>query len=155
MKNYFKSTIAFSLFSMFAFTSCFDIAPGATDAEASIKQTVAQNTVIELPQEACGFDDRKTTKMLVEKTAMIVAMRNAEDPENPIFIFTIPAEGRRFVACNIPNELKIEGLQVTFDAEEKEIYAHERWMAHPMKLTKVHRMDGSGGPTAENPDPSL
>ncbi|KAA9325998.1 hypothetical protein [Adhaeribacter soli] len=150
MKNYFKSTIAFSLFSVFAFSGCFDIAPGATDAQASLKQTVSQSISNELADAPCGFDDRKTTGMLKERTAIVVAVRNLGDRETPTFILDMPDEGRRFVACNMPDEIKIDGVKVTFDGEIKEIYDYERWMAHPMKLTKIHKMDGSRGETASN-----
>ena len=155
MKNYFKSTIAFSLFSVFAFSGCFDIAPGATDAEASLKQTVSQSISNELADAPCGFDDRKTTDILKEKTAVVVALRNQANPEMPTYILEIPSEALRYVACNMPDEIKIEGVKVTFDAQEKEIYANERWMAHPIKLTRIHGMDGSGGETAFNSSDNL
>ena len=145
MKNYSKSTIAFFLFSAFTFTSCFDINPGATDAEASIKASVNDAVNVELPAQACDFDSRKTTQMLTEKTGVVMSIADPSAPDQKLFLIQIPDEGIRYVACNMPDALKSDGMKVTFNGEEKEIYSQERWAAHPMKLTRIFSMQGGSG----------
>ena len=151
MKNYFKSTIAILAFSSFTFTSCLDLTPGATDAEASLRQTVAQSMSMELPQGACDFDDRKTVDRVREETGIVVRIANTSDPENPTYIIDIPNEGMRYTMCNMPDAAKRDGMKITFDAEKKEIYANERWAAHPSKLTRIYSATGGDDDTNDEP----
>jgi hypothetical protein len=144
MKNYSKSTIAIFLFSAFSFTSCLDLAPGATDAEASLNQSVHERMTTELPLVACDYDSRKTTQLLKEKTGVVMAVNDPSAPDQQLFLIQIPNEGIRYTACNMPQELKSDGMKVTFNAEEKEIYPEERWIAHPMKLTEILNTQGGG-----------
>ena len=144
MKNYSKSTIAIFLFSAFSFTGCFDINPAATDAEASINQTVHERMTVELPLVACDYDSRKTTQLLKEKTGVIMSMKDPSGIDQQLYLIQIPNEGIRYTACNLPEELKADGMKFTFNAEEKEIFPEERWIAHPMKLTQILSSSGNG-----------
>ncbi len=137
MKNYFKSTIAILLVSSFSFTSCLDLTSGATDAESSLKQTFAESMTMELPAMACDFDDRATTDILKEETGIVMQL-NQVDGEDPAFVIQDPNNSMRYVACNMPDALKVEGMKVTFDAEKKQVGDNERWYAHPIKLTVIH-----------------
>src|SRR5688572_17159449 len=106
MKNYFKYTIALLFVSSFAFTSCLDLTSNATDAEASLRETVDQNINIELPLIPCGFDDRKTTEVLTDKEGYIKIFRNATDTEEAVYLLYINNETVRYAACNMPESIK-------------------------------------------------
>lgn len=139
MKNYVKSAIASFVFASFALTGCFDVTPGATDAESSLRQTVSIEANIELPQLGCDFDARKTTAMVREKTGYIMPMtaNGSVDENSIVYLIDVPAENRRFTACNMPDALKRGGMKIMFSGEEKEIYENERWSGRPFKLTQV------------------
>jgi len=137
MKNYFKSTIAIIFVSTLGLTSCFDLSPGATDAEASLKETMAQSLTMELAK-TCDYDDRVTEDMLKEEPGIVTRMNNPADPENAVYIIQHPDNSMRYVACNMPDALKVDGIKIVFDAEKKAVGAEERWYAHPIKLTVIH-----------------
>ena len=147
MKTYFKSTIAIIFASTLGLTSCFDLAPGASDAEASLKDTMAQSLTTDLA-ETCEYDNRDTEDFLREETGIVTRMNNPAEPDNQVFIIQNPNSSMRYVACNMPDALKTDGLKVTFDAEKKRVGAEERWYAHPIKLTKIH--NNSGGVASTN-----
>ena len=149
MKNYVNSTIAIIFASSLSLTGCFDIAPGATDAEASLKQTMAQSLTMELPNTACDYDNRETEMILKEETGIVTRMNNPAEPETPVFIIQNPNNSMRYVACNMPAGLKSDGMKVTFDAEKKRVGDEERWIAHPIKLTRIHN-SSNGGSFASN-----
>lgn len=141
MKNYFKSTIAIIFVSSLGLTSCFDLTPGATDAEASLKETMAQSLTMDL-SGSCDFDRMKTEDYLKEETGIVTRMNNPADPDNDIFLIQNPDNSMRYVACNMPDGLKVDGMKVTFDAEKKMVDGTERWYAHPIKLTKIYNNTG-------------
>ena len=141
MKNYFKSTIAILFVSSLGLTSCFDLSPGATDAEASLKETMAQSLTMELA-ETCEYDSRVTEDALKEEPGIVTRMNNPADPENAVFVIQHPDNSMRYIACNMPDALKVDGMKIVFDAEKKMVDANERWYAHPIKLTKIHSTDG-------------
>ena len=149
MKNYVKSSIAILFFASVGITSCFDLAPGASDAEASLKQTAAQSLSMELAT-SCEFDDRDTEAMMNQETGIITRMNNPADPENEVFLINDPVSQMRYVACNMPDGLKIEGMKVTYDAEKKAVGENEKWYAHPIKLTHIYSAETSGNGVAGN-----
>jgi hypothetical protein len=142
MKNYFKHTIALLFVSSFAFTSCLDLTSNSTDAEASLKETLEQSRNAELPLMACDYDDRKTTGIVTDKVGVIKQMRNATDTQNGLFLIFIENESVRYTACNMPESVMKDGMQITFSGEEKEIMANEKWIARPIKLTNIREISG-------------
>lgn len=149
MKNYVKSTIAILFMGSVALTGCFDLAPGASDAEASLKQTAAQSLSMELAK-SCEFDSRDTEAIMKEETGIVTRMNNPAEPETSVFIINDPVSQMRYVACNMPDGLKIDGMKVTFDAEKKAVGENERWYAHPIKLTHIHSAEANNGGVASN-----
>ena len=147
MKNYFKSTIAIIFASTLGLTSCFDLAPGASDAEASLKDTVAQSLTMELAA-SCDYDNRDTEDFLKEEVGIVTRMNNPAEPDNQVFIIQNPNTSMRYVACNMPDALKADGIKIVFDAEKKMVGPEERWYAHPIKLTMIH--SNSGGVASSN-----
>lgn len=150
MKNYVNSTIAFIFASSLSLTGCFDVAPGATDAEASLRQTVAQSMTMELPNVPCDYDNRETEMFLKEETGIVTRMNNPAVPDEPLYVIQNPNNSMRYVACNMPDNLKSDGMKVTFDAEKKKVGDEERWIAHPIKLTKIHNNANGAGFASNN-----
>jgi hypothetical protein len=142
MKNYVKSTIAMVFVSSFAFTSCLDLT--ASDADASLRQTVAQSATMDLSSIPCDFDSRKSVNTLVEQTGIVTKLQDPSRTDASLFVIQMPGEAIRYIACNMPESAKVDGMKITFDAEVKEIYPEEKWMASPLKLLKIHNMEGSG-----------
>lgn len=149
MKNYVKSTIAILFVSSISLTSCFDLAPGASDAEASLKQTAAQSLSMELAT-SCEFDALKTESIMKQETGIVTRMSNPAEPENDVFLINDPVSQMRYVACNMPEGLKFDGMKVTFDAEKKEVGETEKWYAHPIKLTQIYSAEVNNGGVAGN-----
>ena len=139
MKNYFKSTIAGLFVSSLLFTGCLDLTSNATDADASVNKSVSQSMNTELLTMPCDFDDRNTTQRVERKVGVIMLLPGSQtdDQNGGVYMISVPDEGRRFVACNMPDALKRENIKVTFSGEEKEVYEYEKWAAHPFKLSEV------------------
>ncbi|MFN3850892.1 MAG: hypothetical protein ACK4NY_15770 [Spirosomataceae bacterium] len=78
---------------------------------------------------ACSYDGRKTVEVLKNVEAVIQIVEN--------FTFIVPKgdQNKRYLACNLPDNLK-EGQRVAFDADVKEIFPNERWAGVPIKITK-------------------
>lgn len=78
----------------------------------------------------CSYDSRKTVEVLKSTEAAIQIVEN--------FTFIVPKsdQNKRYVACNLPENLK-EGQGLVFEGEVKEIYPNERWAGTPIKLTKI------------------
>lgn len=140
MKNYIKHTIALLFVSSFAFTSCLDLTSNATDADASIENTLQQSQGIDVPLVICDFDNRKTTEVMLERNGVVKMINSPSEPDVPMFLIQLPGEAQRFVACNMPDAIKKDGMKIIFDGEVKEINPEEKWIATPMKLIKIHDM---------------
>ncbi|MBK0402283.1 hypothetical protein I5M27_04760 [Adhaeribacter sp. BT258] len=137
MKNSVLSTFAILSLSAFSLTGCFDLTANATDAEASLKETVSDATNNEILAMPCGFDDRATVEKHQNQPGQIMALPNAAEPEGVIYLIAIPDQNRRFSACNLPQSLKKDGMKIQFSGEVKEIKPEERWLATPYKLNSV------------------
>jgi len=137
MKNTVLSTFAILTFSAFSLTGCFDLTSNATDAEASLKATVAEATTNELANMPCYFDDRATTEKHQNERGVIMTIPMSNEPEGVAYLIDLPGQARRFTACNMPDNLKREGLKIEFSGEVKEIHPGERWIATPYKLSSV------------------
>ena len=136
MEKYTKSAIALLLVGAFALPGCLN-----SDADNSVDESVKvaienearQANDDPLVSSFCLYDDRKTESVLTGETGQIMAL-NAEEGK---YFISIPKSSFRIDACNLPDDMKVDGMQVTFSAEIKEIYDHERWAAHPAKLISI------------------
>jgi hypothetical protein len=137
MKNPVIRTLVILAVSSLSLTSCFDLTSNATDAEASVKTTLSDATNNEILAMPCGFDSRATTEKLQDQEGVIMTLPNASEPEGIMYLIAIPAQSRRFTACNMPESLKKDGMKIIFSAEVKEIRPEEKWIATPSKLSSV------------------
>lgn len=144
MKNYLRNTIALLFGCAIALTGCFDLSSNATDADASLKQTVSNSINDEIRLTACDYDNRKTLEVMREQVGIVTQMANPASPEMPLYVIQIPGQALRFTACNMPDAIKHDGTKIVFDGERKEIFPEERWIASPMKLLVIHGNTNGG-----------
>ncbi|MBK8346775.1 MAG: hypothetical protein IPL08_03835 [Saprospiraceae bacterium] len=74
--------------------------------------------------------DRKNEEVLTDKPGSIISVADQ-------FVI-LSADGQsRYLACNLPESYKKEGIKVTFSLVVKEILPNERHIATPAYLTKI------------------
>jgi hypothetical protein len=73
---------------------------------------------------------RKTIEMIKDVEAVI------EITPSFTFINQKNDDSKRYVACNLSNDIK-NGQKIVFSAEIKEIFPNERWAGTPIKLTSL------------------
>ena len=79
------------------------------------------------------FPDRKTQGTLEKQKGIIKKI--GQD----YLIFLAQDENSRYIACNLEEEFKVEGLTIIFSGMIKEIFPHERWPAIPFALQSIQK----------------
>jgi hypothetical protein len=87
-----------------------------------------KENVAELSSISCEYDSRKTVEVIKNVEAVI------EITPSFTFINQKNDDSKRYVACNLSNDIK-NGQKIVFSAEIKEIFPNERWAGTPIKLT--------------------
>lgn len=76
------------------------------------------------------FSDRKTVETITNREGRILQ-------QGSLFLIELKEGSERLAPCNLPEELKSDGLTLILDAKVKEIFPEERWAGRPSELTKI------------------
>ena len=89
---------------------------------------------MEINLEDC-HDDRKSVSKLTRTEGKLTFLAESW------VIVPIKDETQRYIACNMPDKEFKEGQKVVFDADVKEVFAHERRFATPCLLASFEYVD--------------
>jgi hypothetical protein len=84
---------------------------------------------VQISENDC-FADRKTMVTLTNQEGRILE-------QGSLFLIELKVGSDRLAPCNLPEELKSNGLILILDAKVKEIFPEERWAGQPCVLTKI------------------
>lgn len=74
--------------------------------------------------------ERKNLETLSDQTGSIALVADQ-------YILLAPDKNQRYLACNLPDSYKKEGLKIKFSVVIKEIYPNERHIATPAVLKEI------------------
>lgn len=92
----------------------------------------------------CYYSSRKTVTTFDKVEGLIVLTTIVGKTEATIYQPAV--NGNPYCACNLPTSFLQDSLRVVFSAQQKEVYANEKWKCSPMVLTFITTDPGKGTP---------